>query len=159
MIDKRNIKSILLVCTGNSCRSVMAQGYLIKRLKDLGKQISVESVGTAAPPGAKPTKETVESMKELNIDVSEYLSKLLTKGDMDKADIILVMDPIHREKIRNIDPSSAIKDKIFYLRQFVKGDSREIIIPDPIGRPLDFYKRVLDIIKESIEGFLEWLEN
>ena len=56
------IKRILVVCTGNSCRSVMAKGLLKKMLQDQGKEVLVISAGIAALPGLRPTRETIEVM-------------------------------------------------------------------------------------------------
>lgn len=156
IMDKKNIKKILLVCTGNSCRSIMAEGYLNKRLKELGKDITVESVGTSAVSGLKPTLETIKSMNEISVDVTKYKSSALTREMLNSADIILVMEPIHRERIRTLDPF--LKDKIFYLKQFKEGNPKDNVISDPIGKPLEFYRKVLNMIMESVEGFLKWLE-
>ena len=156
-MDKKSIKNILLVCTGNSCRSIMAEGYLKRRLKELGREILVESTGTGAISGFRPSHEAVESMKEVGVDVSDYESSALTKEAVDKADVILVMAPRHKETIVGMVPVA--DDKIFYLREFAKEDSLNKIIPDPIGKPIEFYREVLGMIKQSLEGFLEWLEN
>lgn len=157
MVNKKNIKDILLVCTGNSCRSIMAEGYLKRRLKELGKEILVESTGTGTISGFKPSHEAIESMREIGIDVSGYKSSALTKEVVDKADVILVMAPMHKETIVGMAPVA--EDKIFYLREFAKEDSLNKIIPDPIGRPIEFYREILGVIKQSLEGFLKWLKN
>lgn len=135
----------------------MAEGYLKRRLKELGKEILVESTGTGTISGFKPSDEAIESMKEIGIDVSGYESSALARETIDKADIILVMAPMHREAIMGMAPDA--KDKIFYLREFAKEGSLNKIIPDPIGRPIEFYREILGVIKESLEGFLKWLED
>ena len=77
----------------------MAEGYLKKRLNERGKDILVVSAGTVAISGFKPTEEAIKVMKEVDINVSGYTSSPLTKESIDKADIILVMGPIHKEVI------------------------------------------------------------
>jgi len=152
----KNIKRILIVCTGNSCRSVMAMGYLRKRLKDLGKDIVVESAGTAALPGLGPSKDAVMAMGDIGVDISGHMSTQLSKEMIKKADIILVMEPIHKDEILRLAPEHI--DKVFYFREF-DTSADEYSVPDPIGMGSGFYKNVLDVIKKSTEGFLKWMEN
>jgi protein-tyrosine-phosphatase len=75
---------------------------------------------------------------------------------IERADIILVMEPYHRDFIIRLVPES--RSKVFYLRQFSQ-DPADDIIPDPIGRGVDFYKQVKDIITDSLEGFIKWVKN
>ena len=152
----KNIKQLLIVCTGNSCRSVMAEGYFKKRLKKLGKDISVSSAGIAAFYGMTPPKEAISVMGEIGIDISSHKSTGITKDMVTRADVILVMAPAHKDDILKIAPES--EKNIFYLGNFEKNNGSENFIPDPIGQSQEFYKNVLDVIKKSTEGFLKWLE-
>ena len=153
----KEIKKILLVCTGNSCRSIMAEGYLVKRLKELGIKADVMSAGTNAAPGLKPTEEAVQVTKENGIDISEYTSSRLNKVQIDAADIILVMSRHHRDDALNLEPEA--KNKIRFLREFsLEKTRRTDTIDDPIGKPVRTYREIFEIIKDSIEGFLKWLK-
>lgn len=130
----------------------MAEGYLIQRLKEMGmKDIIVVSAGTSATGGFHPTKETINVMKGERIDVSGYISSPLDKGRIDNADIILVMEPHHRERIESLSPESG--SKVFFLREFFSKEN--LFIDDPIGRDIDFYRKVFAVIKESIEEFIK----
>ena len=151
------IKKILIVCTGNSCRSIMAEGYIVKRFKELGIEAKVMSAGTGTTAGMKPTEETIEVMKEHGIDVSGYISSVLNKTHIDEANIILTMEPYHKEKVLNLAPDA--KNKVYLLRQFSSEKKHNnLFISDPIGRPIEFYKEVFKVIKDSIEGFLKWIK-
>ncbi|MBU3933151.1 MAG: threonylcarbamoyl-AMP synthase [Candidatus Omnitrophica bacterium] len=145
------VKTILLVCTGNSCRSVMAWGLLKKMLKERG-DYKIMTAGTRAFKGIPPTGETIQVMSEQDIDVSGHRTSPLSDEILREADLILVMERAHKENILERNP--CLRNKVHLLNEFGRiGKEDKLVdpdIPDPIGKPLDFYHRVLDIIKESI---------
>lgn len=148
------IKSILVVCTGNSCRSVMAEGLFKKYLKEAGKgDIEVRSAGIMAPDGARPTDETIKVMKDEGVDVSGYRAKSITADLIHKSDLILAMEGIHRAFIVGTDPMA--EDKVHLLKKYGADDKRKYPegdgIPDPVGRPMDFYKLSFETIKEEVK--------
>ena len=150
-----DIKSMLFVCTGNSCRSIMAEGLMKKYLKALGKdQVEVASAGVGAVGGFSPTEETVEVMRKEGVDVSEYRSKKITKEMIKNASLILVMETSHKEIVTGLMPEATAKTHL--LKEFlIEGEEKNYPddrnIPDPIGKPMDYYKLSFEIIKNQIE--------
>lgn len=148
------IKSILIVCTGNSCRSVMAEGLLRKFLKDKGREdIKVSSTGIGTMPGMMASPNTIEVMKQERIDVSGHRAQFVTEEMIKNADLILGMEPIHIDTVLNIVPEA--KDKAHLLLEYVyeKEDEKPVsnVVYDPIGKPKEVYESVLMTIKDAIE--------
>ncbi len=152
---KELISNILFVCTGNSCRSIMAEGYLRKRVAEEGLQLDVASAGTIGMNGAAPTKEALKILESEKVSTKSLMSKRLSEEYINWADLILVMEPEHKSIIVNMVPQAA--DKIHYLGEF-NPEQGDIVIPDPIGRPLAFYRASFRLIKGSTEGFIKWLK-
>ena len=152
MKDKRDIKNILFVCTGNSCRSVIAEALLKKILNDRGKEdIKVSSAGISAIGGFTPTENTIKVLKQQGIDASGYKTAKLTPDVIKSADLILAMENLHKAKVLTYVPDA--KAKTYLLREYVnnKRFPVSLAIPDPIGLPLEVYERILGMIKEAIE--------
>lgn len=140
---------VLFICTGNSCRSVMAKAMLEKLLKESGLsgKVRVDSAGTGAYQGIPAALNTIEVIKEEGIDVSMHKGKAVTVELLRKSDLIFVMELTHRDIILNRLPG--IGSKVRLLKEDVE-------VPDPIGKPVEEYRRVRDIIKGQVEDiFLE----
>lgn len=144
-------KVVLFVCTGNSCRSVMAKALLEKRIKESGKpNIEVIDAGTGTFGGMFPTAQTIELLAREGIDISAHTSAQLTRRIVRKSDLILVMSKMHREQILSIEPQA--KEKVFLLKEFAFGRGvGDPDIPDPIGQDMETYESCFRTIKQSIE--------
>ena len=143
--------TVLLVCTGNTCRSPMAAGILKKMLADEGIDgVSVLSAGTAALEGMPATDLAVETSADWQIDISGHRSQPVTDELVAQADLILTMTPEHREEVLSHDPSAA--SKTFLLKGFPGSGKNDptLYVRDPIGGGPGEYQRSFLEIEESL---------
>jgi tRNA threonylcarbamoyl adenosine modification protein (Sua5/YciO/YrdC/YwlC family) len=143
-------KVILFVCTGNSCRSVMAAALLEKILKEKNRSdVKVLSAGIILLSGMGATEATKEVLKREGIDVSSHRSHKITRDLIKQSDIILVMERLHEERILALTPE--VKNRLFLLKEFAKISDNNLDIADPIGKPIEFYEKTFATIKDAIE--------
>jgi len=147
-------KRVLFVCTGNSCRSVMAKSLFEKMLKGKGRSdIEVFSAGVTAQAGTSASLETKQLLQEEGIDVSKHASQRATEDMLKRSDLILVMERFQEENLS--DSYSFLKNRIYLLKEFSKVKSENLEIEDPIGRGLEIYKKVFADIKSAVERLVD----
>jgi protein-tyrosine phosphatase len=142
---------LLFVCTGNTCRSPMAEGFCRKYFADnLGCQVDeldhfgyiIGSAGIAAGEGFPASYHAIEVCRGQQIDLSGHQSRQLTLEDIEQSDIIFTMSSYHRDSIIQSLPSAS--DKCLML-----DDASDI--PDPIGSGIQVYRDCFQQICDSIK--------
>ncbi|QEK13236.1 low molecular weight protein arginine phosphatase [Crassaminicella thermophila] len=143
------MKTILFVCTGNTCRSSMAEGMFKKMLKEAGektKGIKVISAGTATMKGLKASKNAIEVMKEKGIDLNTHEATPITRELIEEADLILTMTRNHKNQILQIAPNA--KEKVYTLKEYA-GELGDIL--DPFGQSVCVYRECAKEIEEGLK--------
>ncbi|MCF6459901.1 low molecular weight protein arginine phosphatase [Clostridium sp. Cult3] len=142
--------NILFVCTGNTCRSPMAQGLLedMARKKDL--DIVVRSAGVFALDGQSVSREAVQVLREEGINISHHRANMIHRDLVEESDLILTMSKSHKEAL--LSKYDFIEGKVFTLKEYAYGLEEDIL--DPFGRGIDVYRHTKEEIKDALEEII-----
>ncbi len=148
------MKRVLFVCTGNICRSPMAEGLFRHLVRDR-RELEVASAGVSAQTGQAPSREAVDVLKsEEKIDISRQRSQPVTEKLIEQFDFIFAMTRDHQRLMETLFPTS--RGKIKLLREF---DDTTRDVPDPIGQGHEVYARCKDTIKRALPSLLNHIDH
>jgi protein-tyrosine-phosphatase len=148
------LKRVLLVCTGNTCRSPMAEAMLIHMSKEKQFPLEVRSAGIYAMSGSEISPQAKEVLESKGITVEHYAQRL-DEALADWADVILTMTPHHKHEIVLEMPT--IAEKVYTITEY--DDQEDLGISDPFGASVDVYQQCAEEIQRHLAGWLEkWRE-
>lgn len=138
---------VLFVCTGNTCRSPMAEGCLRHILPKIWKdRVVVRSCGTGAMPGMPAMGNSQQAAAQNGFDISQHRSSACTKDKVRQSDLIIAMEEKHRQDIKKLVPENEVN--------LLSPDG----VPDPIGGTLEDYLKTLELIKNEMPDVLELIK-
>jgi len=156
---------VLFVCTANVNRSAMGEAWARHWFEQRFVAADVRSAGVIAidflgdpevrrrydsHPFSRAASFAVEVMREHGLDLSEHRTRRATAEMLDWADAVLVMEPMHRDSLLELDP--AAEPRIQGLWTYCDGDLDHVW--DPQGRSLDDYRAAAKLIGDAVERFV-----
>ncbi|ASB87007.1 low molecular weight protein arginine phosphatase [Bacillus sonorensis] len=144
--------NILFVCTGNTCRSPMAEALFKSAASRKKLDVSVKSAGLFAPENGKASLYAVEALFEKNIALN-HSSAPLSKEKIEWADLVLTMTEQHKFLARQEYPDD--QEKIYTLIEYVMGGNGDIA--DPFGGSLSAYQKTRDELEHLLKELAEKL--
>lgn len=147
---------IMFICTGNICRSAMADMLMQKKLKDNNiENIEVYSAGTFAEDGDMPTYNAIEIMKQYDVKMKNHKATNIRNSKIEEMDLILCATNSHKITILQMYPN--LNGKVYTMKEYVNdnGEYSDIDISDPWGYDMEIYRFCASEINKCLDKLIE----
>lgn len=146
---------VLFVCTGNTCRSPLAEGLARREASDRGVPLVVRSAGTFASPGAPAAPHSIRVGLERRADLSDHRSRLLSRELLADVELAVAMSPAHLQAIRHLAPNVPAMLATEFLPLDDPRHGAEI--SDPFGGGEDEYEVVAGQLDACVRALVDWV--
>lgn len=154
-----NVK-VLVVCSGNICRSPMGEVILQDMADAAGLHLDVRSAGTLDIDGAEASRNGVLVCREYGLALEKFRSTALSSIDLEDYDQVLAMEPKHEERVRELAGNSELP--IHLVRSFSGEENVEVEtltqVPDPVGNDVPVYRASFTLIRRCMKGYIDYLQ-
>lgn len=148
---------ILMVCTGNICRSPTADGVLRAKAAKAGLDWEIDSCGTHGYHiGEAPDPRSIKHAESRGYDLRELVARKIDKKDFEKFDVILCLDKTHYEQIVAMKPAGSKAEVHMYLDYAGQGKA---CVPDPYYGNYRDFEYVLDLVEDASERIIRKLSS
>lgn len=148
--------NIMFVCTGNTCRSAMAEAWMkfyVEKDEILKNKVHVFSCGIYAEEGEGATYASIEAMKEYGIDLKRHKATNIQKSNLQNMDWILCATKSHKHAVQQMYPE--LKEKVYTIKEYAEYDGENLDIKDPWGYDIEIYRFCASEIESCIRNIIE----